>query len=105
MSPWVKTNKQTKPTIPSTKGFPSGLVVKKPSAHVGDEGDMSLIRELGRSLEEEMATPFGIFARETPWTEEPGGLQSMGLQRARHSSATKYRQTDFCPSAKTTNTP
>ena len=32
-------------------------------------------------LEEEMATHSGILAWEIPWTEEPGGLQSMGLQR------------------------
>ena len=33
-------------------------------------------------LEKEIATHFNILAWETPWTEEPGGLQSMGLQRA-----------------------
>ena len=27
---------------------------------------------------------------ESPWTEEPGGLQSMGLQRVEHDSATKH---------------
>ena len=32
-------------------------------------------------LEEEMATYSNILAWEIPWTEEPGGLQSMGLQR------------------------
>jgi len=32
-------------------------------------------------LEKEMATHSNIFAWEIPWTEEPGGLQSMGLQR------------------------
>ena len=31
-------------------------------------------------LEEEMATNSSILARRIPWTEEPGGLQSMGLQ-------------------------
>ena len=31
-------------------------------------------------LEEEMATNSSILARRLPWTEEPGGLQSMGLQ-------------------------
>ena len=35
-------------------------------------------------LEEEMATHSGILAWEIPWTEEPGGLQSMGSQRAGH---------------------
>ena len=31
-------------------------------------------------LEKEMAAPSSILAWEIPWTEEPGGLQSMGLQ-------------------------
>ena len=35
-------------------------------------------------LEEEMATQSNIPAWRSPWTEEPGGLQSMGLQRAGH---------------------
>ena len=34
-------------------------------------------------LEKEMATHASIFAWEIPWTEEPGGLQSKGLQRVR----------------------
>ena len=34
-------------------------------------------------LEEEMATYSSIFAWEIPWTEEPGGLSSMGPQRIR----------------------
>ena len=41
------------------------------------------VRSLGREdpLEEEMATHSGILAWETPWTEEPGGLQSMGVAK------------------------
>ena len=35
-------------------------------------------------LEEEMATHSNILAWRIPWTEEPGGLQSMGSQRVRH---------------------
>ena len=35
-------------------------------------------------LEKEMATPSSILAWKIPWTEEPGGLQSTGLQRVRH---------------------
>ena len=35
-------------------------------------------------LEEEMTTHSSILAWRIPWTEEPGGLQSMGSQRARH---------------------
>ena len=36
-----------------------------------------------------MATHFSILAWEIPQTEEPGGLQSMGLQRVGHNLATK----------------
>ena len=35
-------------------------------------------------LEKEMATHSSILAWRVPWTEEPGGLQSMGLQRIGH---------------------
>ena len=35
-------------------------------------------------LEEGMATHSSILAWRIPWTEEPQGLQSMGLQRVRH---------------------
>ena len=35
-------------------------------------------------LQKEMATHSGILAWRIPWTEEPGGLQFMGLQRVRH---------------------
>ena len=37
-----------------------------------------------------MATHSRIPAWRTPWTEEPGGLQSMGSQRVRHDRATKH---------------
>ena len=36
-------------------------------------------------LEEEMVTYTSILAWKIPWIEEPGGLQSMGLQRVRHN--------------------
>ena len=44
------------------------------------------VRFLGRedSLEKEMATHSSILAWEISWTEEPGGLQSMGSQEVRH---------------------
>ena len=35
-------------------------------------------------LEEEVATHSSILAWRIPWAEEPGGLQSMGLQRLEH---------------------
>ena len=40
------------------------------------------------ALEEEMATHSSILARRSPWTEEPGGQQSMVLQRVSHNSVT-----------------
>ena len=36
------------------------------------------------SLEEGMATHSSILAQSIPWTEKPGGLQSMGSQRVEH---------------------
>ena len=47
------------------------------------------VRSLGGEdpLEEEMATHSSTLAWEVPWTEEPGGLQSMGSQRVRHDWA------------------
>ena len=43
------------------------------------------------SLEKEMATHSSMLAWEIPWTEEPGGLQSMGSQRFVHDIATKQQ--------------
>ena len=43
-------------------------------------------------LEKEKATHSSILAWEIPWTEEPGGLQSMGSQRVRHDLATEHAQ-------------
>ena len=63
----------------TTIGFPSGSAVKNPPASAGDIGS---IPGLERSLEKEMATPSRILAWEIPWTEEPGGLQPMGLQKS-----------------------
>ena len=40
-------------------------------------------------LEEEMKTHSSILAWETPWTEEPDGLQSLGSQRVRHDLVTE----------------
>jgi len=43
------------------------------------------------SLEKEMATHSRILAGRIPWTEEPGGPQSMGLQRVGHDFVTKQQ--------------
>ena len=45
---------------------------------VGNAGDLGL----KDPLEKEMETHSSILAWETPWTEEPGGLQSMGSQES-----------------------
>ena len=44
------------------------------------------VQSLGQEdpLKKEMATHSSILAWRIPWTEEPGGLQSMGLQRVGH---------------------
>ena len=48
------------------------------------------VRFLGQEdpLEEGMAIHSSVLVWRIPWTEEPGGLQSMGLQRVGHDSAT-----------------
>ena len=48
------------------------------------------VHSLGQEdpLEKEMATHSSILAWEIPWMEEPGELQSMGLQRVEHDSMT-----------------
>ena len=47
------------------------------------------------NLEKEMVTRCNIFIWEIRWAEEPGGLQSMGSQRVRHSLVTKQQQQYF----------
>jgi len=50
------------------------------------------VRSLGQEdpLEEEMATHSSILAWRIPWTQEPSGLKSMGLQRVRYDLAIKH---------------
>ena len=64
--------------------FIEALVVKNPPVNEGDIRDAVSIPGLGRAPEKEMATHSSILAWRIPWTEEPGGLQSMRLQRLRH---------------------
>ena len=66
--------------MPST-GLPR-LVVKNPPARAGDERDLGFIPGSGRSPGEGSATHSSILAWTIAWTEEPGGLQSTGSQRA-----------------------
>ena len=57
------------------QAFLDGSAGKEPACKAGD-----LVRCLGQEnpLEKEMATHSSILAWEIPWTEKPGGLQSMG---------------------------
>ena len=65
-----------------TMSFPGGSVVKNPPANAEDSGSIPGLNFL-LPLEEEMAPHSSILARKIPWTEEPGGLQSMGSQKGR----------------------
>ena len=63
-------------------GAQTAQLVKNPPAM-----QETWVRSLGREnpLKKEMATHSSILAWRIPWTEEPGGLQSMGSQRVRHN--------------------
>ena len=61
----------------------SGSNGKEPACNMGNLGLIP-----GSGLEKEMTTHSGILAQKTPGTEEPDGLQSMGLHRVRHDRAT-----------------
>ena len=58
-----------------------GSEVKATACNVGDLGSIPGQED---PLEKAMATHSSILAWKIPWTEEPGRLQSMGLQTARH---------------------
>ena len=58
-------------------------MVKNPPANARGIRDTGSILELGRPLEKEVSSQSSILAWEIPWTEEPGRLQSMGLQKTR----------------------
>ena len=65
-------------------GFPGGSAVKNPRAM--QETWEACVRSPSREdpLEEGMTTHSSVLAWRIPWTEEPGGLQSVGSQRVRH---------------------
>ena len=72
-------------------GFPGGSVVKNSPANAGDADS---IPGSGRSPGGGIATHSSILICRIPWTEEPGGLQSMESQRVERNSATKQRAED-----------
>ena len=59
-------------------------MVKNPSTM--QESQETQVQSLGQEdpLEEGTATHSSVLAWRIPWTEEPGGLPSMGTQRVRH---------------------
>ena len=70
-------------------GFPGGASGKNTLANAGDIRDMGSIHELGRYPEGGHGNPLihcnpSILAWRIPWTEEPGGVPSGGLQRVGH---------------------
>ena len=67
--------------VTGPRGLPGGSVVNNPPAMQETQ-----IQSLGWEgpLEKEMATHSRILAWKIPWTEEPGGLQSMRSQRVGH---------------------
>ena len=62
--------------------FPGGSGGKASACNERDQ-----VQSLGQEdpLEKEMAIYSSILAWKIPWTEEPGGLQSMGLQEVGHN--------------------
>ena len=75
--------------IPSFQNQHGGSVVKNLPAN-----QETRVQSLGLDdpLEKEMATHSSILAWEISWTEEPGGLQSMGLQGVGQDLSTKQQQ-------------
>ena len=66
-------------------GFHSGLDSEESVCHVGDVGSVPGQED---PLEKGMATHSTILTWRIPWTEDPSGLQSRGLQRVGHNWAT-----------------
>ena len=69
--------------------FAGGSVVKNPLANARDVGS---IPGSEGPLERKMASHSGILSWEIPWTQWPGGLQSMGSQRIGHNLATQRQR-------------
>ena len=65
-------------------GFPGGASGKEPICQCRRPKDMGWIPESGRSPGAGNGNPLQYSCRKIPWTEKPGGLQSMGPQRVIH---------------------
>ena len=71
-----------------TGGLPGGSDDEESTCNAGDPGSVPGQED---PLEKEMATRFSIPVWRIPWTEEPGGLQSMGSQRVRNDLVTEQQ--------------
>ena len=69
------------------------LVVKNTPANAGDIKEIAGSLGLEDPLEEGMATHSSIHAWRLSWREEPGGLQSTGLQRVGHDCSNLHTHT------------
>ena len=67
--------------LTASQGVP---VVKNPPASSGDVSGAGSIPGLGRPPGDGQGDPLSILAWKIPWTEEPGGLLSLGSHRVRH---------------------
>ena len=77
------------------RGFPGGSVVKNLLAMQEMQERCVWTLDQEDPLEEGLATHSSILAWRIPWTEEPGGLQSTGLQRVGHNWATDHTCTHW----------
>ena len=71
-------------------GFPDGSAGKESTCNAGDAGDLGSVPRLGRSPGGGNGNPLQYSCLKISWTEEPGSLQSMGLQK-RNNLATKQQ--------------
>ena len=69
------------------------LVIKNLPAHAEDLRDASWIPGSGRSPRGSLATLSSILTWRIPWTEDPGGLQSIASQRVRTTEVTRHAYT------------
>ena len=77
---------------PRKQGFPGSSYGKE---SIWNVGDMDLVPGSGRSHGERNGSPLQYSCWRIPWTENPGMLQSMELQRVRHDLATNSNNLFF----------
>ena len=93
----------TPPLSDTSSASQVALVEKNPPVKAGDIRDVDSTPHRGREdpLEKEMAIHSDILAWRVPWTEEPGGLQSMGSPK----SQTQWKQLSTAPTTSSFSLP